>query len=161
MLEAAGCTQLGQELRCRAAGGTVGIPLDQVERIDKSDPPRRPQPARPRQTDRPASPPPPLPVEPASPEGSLDPQAARARLEELSARRAPPGQDRAVVDREIALLHARLGHERVLAGDYEAAESHYLRALEHQPDLMLARLNLATLMINLSRYDEAERMLQD
>ncbi len=162
VLTAQRCHEAGDELRCRVAGGVIGIPLVQILRLEKAStsPPR----IMPRQDARQAVPAPPPALEPESapetPRG-LDPDAVRERLTQLEGRLGRVGVDEAAARREIAVLHAYLGNLAMTAKDYDTAETHYRRSLGQDPDLLVARLNLATLLIDLDRYQEAETLLDD
>jgi tetratricopeptide (TPR) repeat protein len=166
------CRQEGAELKCRRAGGVIGIPLSQVEKVEK-DPqgPTRSSPAargtRPlaaASTGTPALDPlPPDADLPAGTSGGLSPAVAQARIETLLpivTGLAKPGTDRAAARREIAVLYAFLGNAAMLRKDYEQGTAHYNSALEYDPALLVARLNLCTALINLKSYQGAEEALR-
>jgi len=96
---------------------------------------------------------------PAGTSGGLSPAVALARIETLlpiATSPARPGADRAAARREIAVLYAFLGNAAMLRKDYEQGTARYTSALEYDPALLVARLNLCTALINLNRYQGAE-----
>lgn len=155
------CRREGPELKCRFAGGVIGYPVDQVERIDGE---ARSASGLPHPRKNPGGPSGPLPaaVE-VQPPGAVEPtpEAARARIETLDHALATPGADAGAIHGEISVLYAWLGNLAMRANDFEGAERHYVTSLEHEPRLMVARLNRATALINLSRYEAADRTLHE
>jgi len=163
VLAAEDCRRVGEEVRCGRAGGIIGIPADQVLRIEKD--PRdgsRSRPRRTRQPDEEADPPAistqGLPQESG---GGLDPEAARERLARLERGLGKVGVDQAATRAQIAVLNAYLGNAAMAGKDYDTAELHYRRSLEQDPTLTVVGLNMATLLITVGRYEEAESVLQD
>jgi tetratricopeptide (TPR) repeat protein len=61
----------------------------------------------------------------------------------------------------MAVLYSWLGNMAMAGNDIEGAERNYATALEHEPRLMVARLNRATALINLNRYEAADRILHE
>jgi len=138
----------------------IGIPLAQIRRVEKTvSPPMRimsrPGPVR----AAPASPAEPEPVRPQEMPGGFDAAAAADRLARLEGSLGRVGVDEAATRKEIAVLHAYLGNLAMTAKDYDTAESHYRRSLGQDPELLTARLNLVTLLIDLDRYQEADNLL--
>jgi tetratricopeptide (TPR) repeat protein len=156
------CRQEGSELKCRLAGGVIGFPLDQVERIEEQARPaasaRR---IRPAQAGASAPLPPAVEVTLPADAATPTPEAARARIEILTRALAARGADAGAIHAEISVLYAWLGNMAMLGKDFEGADSHYLSALEHEPRLMVARLNRATALINLNRYEAADGILHE
>ncbi|HKY32004.1 MAG TPA: tetratricopeptide repeat protein [Candidatus Polarisedimenticolia bacterium] len=158
------CVRGSRELTCRRAGGSIGIPLDQVVSIERTPPRRVVRPAVP-----PASGPPPvaagdprmsLAPQEASPAGpGLTADQARSRAAELERSIGRPGVDEATARREAALLHTFIAGLAFRDGDAGEAEERYRLALGHDPDLLVTRLNLAALLINGGRHLEAETIL--
>jgi len=162
VLAAEDCRRVGGEVRCSWAGGIIGIPVDQVLRIEKDrNAGNRSRPRRSRQPDDKADPPG-IPTQDL-PQGSggLDPEAARERLARLERSLGKVGVDQASTRAQIAVLHAYLGNAAMADKDYDTAEIHYRRCLEQDPTLTVVGLNMATLLITVGRYDEAESLLQD
>jgi tetratricopeptide (TPR) repeat protein len=166
-LKAERCWEEGEQVLCRRAGGVIGLPKAGVERIEST--PASPDAGRRSSTrsaargrSRASSPPPPPPQAPAAaglPAGG--PEGWRARLLEIEESIGRPGIREATARREAAILHTLLGNEAARAGDLEFAESHYMRATDHDPALSAPFLNLARLRITQGRNDDAERLIQD
>ncbi|MGH9870742.1 MAG: tetratricopeptide repeat protein [Candidatus Polarisedimenticolia bacterium] len=158
-IEAEGCVRSRQELTCRRAGGSFGIPIDLVVSIKKGLPARtvRPRPAVPAGSSRM-----PIQQEPvAPPEGDgLTQEAALLRIETLERKLLAPSADEPVARREAGVLHAYVAGLKFNDGDSDGAVRHYEESLRYTPGLVPARLNYATLLINIRRYDEARTMLQ-
>ncbi len=93
-------------------------------------------------------------------EARVTPDEARARLDQIGS--PAPGTDPGggTIRREAALLNAYLGNVAMLAGDYETGRDRYREALRHDPGLLVARLNLATALLDLGRQVEAEEELR-
>lgn len=152
------CHRESNELTCRTRSGVIGFPLDQVERIEKGALPA----PRPRM-----EPPAPqsLPIQTIQqvvPSGGseLTTVSARARIAELEHAVVTTGSQ-AAVRRELSLLHAWLGNTALTGNDFDGADQEYRNALEYDPNLMVARLNRVTALINLSRYDAADAILRE
>lgn len=159
-LHAQQCRKDGSELRCSQAGGVIGIPLEQIERVE-SDSDQAPRRTRVLPAAQPAATfPPLLPDLGAMPGGALTPAAARSRIDELNEALHRPAGDTPAVHRELSLLHTFLGNSAMLAHNYEDAVERYRNALEHDPRLVVARLNLCTALIDLGHHDAAETILQ-
>jgi len=158
IVEAGECRREGQEIRCSRAGGVIGFPFDQVERIEKTAR------ATPRHVVSPAPVSVPVerraaPLEPVldTPSGELTPSKARARIDELSAAKGAgaPGDDR---HKELAALYAYLGNTEMLAHNYDGAVALYQDSLDNDPRLTVARLNLCSALLNLNRQPAAEEI---
>ena len=158
------CETLEAEIRCRRAGGVVGFPLDQVASIEKQEVPTygSPMPGRPGADDPPASPT--LAID-AAPGIAGEPAAREIldRIEQLTASISGGGSDSATESarRSLAAMNAYLGNLAARSGDYEEAEARYRRALDHDPALPVARLNLSAVLITIDRHDAAESILLD
>ena len=150
------CHREADELKCRTRGGTVGFALDQVERLEKNAAATPPAPAPAPAKD--ALPVMPVPRPRAGTELTAD--SARARIAELERAVSATGRN-PVLLRELSLLHAWLGNTALTSNDFDGADREYRNALESDPTLMVARLNRATALINLSRYDAAEEILRE
>jgi len=163
------CAPQESELRCQKAGGTIGIPLDQVARVetDRASPHPSPPtvtssrfaPAAHAASPRPTGP---LPVaEVAAPllPGDLTPTVVQARIDHLTRSLGVTVADTASVRRELSLMHGWLGNAAMLANDYQRAEGHYADALQHDPELLSVRVNRGAALIALRRYDAADRLL--
>ncbi|HEY3176517.1 MAG TPA: tetratricopeptide repeat protein [Candidatus Polarisedimenticolia bacterium] len=155
------CRQEALELRCRLAGGVIGFPVEEVERVEKEarpsagSSPRRRNPAGHEASLLP-------PIE-TVPSGAAEPtlEEARARIESLGRALSSPGADARAIHGEMAVLYSWLGNMAMAGNDIEGAERNYATALEHEPRLMVARLNRATALINLNRYEAADRILHE
>ncbi len=168
------CRPSGEEILCRRAGGVIGLPREQVRQIvPDAPPPVRASSGEGPPTERRAAagtgaPPVPAQAPLASsivisaetaaviPEGA---SAWRSRIGELERSLGRPGVDEKPVRREMAVLHTYLGNEAAEQGDFEAAESAYLRATDEDPLLEPPRLNLVRLRLQEGRNYEAEGML--
>ena len=143
-------------MRCARAGGLIGIPFDQVERIEKGGAPDAPRPHAPTASEIPAAPLAPL-IEPSPAAGlGLTPASARARIDLLNATASPAAGGGSQM--ELAALYAFLGNNEMLSHNYDGAVELYHDALDHNPGLLVARLNLCTALINLNRQDAAEEI---
>ena len=100
-----------------------------------------------------------LPVELPS-DTALTTTSARTRIAVLEREVGKTGAP-AAARRELSLLYAWLGNTALTGNDFDGAEREYQNALEHDPALMVARLNRATALINLSRYEAADEILND
>jgi len=154
VLQARSCREEGQELRCAKAGGTIGIPLDQVARIERgggaADARRR------LSTDAPSGTPaalPPLIESHAQAGHEMTPALAKERIAQLKSTGGPR--------QEMASLYAYLGNNEMLLRNYDGAVQLYHDALENDPGLTVARLNLCTALINLNRQGDAEEIARD
>ena len=156
------CHRLGAELKCTRAGGVVGIPIDQVESIERE----APQPLAPaRRAPLPpgALAPQPLPpiLDTAAPAaGALTPESAQARIDQLNASGGGSGGAPAAAHHELSILYCFLGNEAMQGHRYEEAIDLYHNALVHDSRLLVARLNLCTAMLDLNRGDAAEPLLK-
>jgi len=104
-----------------------------------------------------------VPVEPSPTPGRSDltVETARSRIARLESNTAPAGESGAAERTELAFLHAYLGNAATTSGDLAAARSEYEQALRFDPDFRLARLNLATVLINLDRHGQADEVIRD
>jgi Flp pilus assembly protein TadD len=91
-----------------------------------------------------------------SPAQDTLPAANRAAFE--NARRDFVGAQMAVAERPEA--HGNLASAYAAAGDFAAAESSYLFALEREPRAVALRVNLADLYRQMSREEDAESVLR-
>jgi len=156
------------EIRYRRAGGIIGIPKNQVERIEATatqapsgialtdGPRRRSRPSPPAVL----APQAPAPLPGLVPAGG-DPEAWLARLRVLEASMGRPGVNEDAVRKEAAILHTLLGNAAARAGDLDAAESRYRLAADNDPDLTAPLLNLARVRMTQGRNSEAEDLIQD
>ena len=152
------CHRETDELKCRMRGGTIGFSLDQVESLEKGPGPVSLPRERPTAT--PTLPlPTPVPVNPPS-DTLVTVTSARARIAVLE-REVQAADSPAHTRRELSLLYAWLGNTALKGNDFDGADREYQSALEHDPGLMVARLNRATALINLSRYNTADEILND
>lgn len=158
------CESLATEVRCRRAGGVIGFPLDQVVSIEKQKAPTYARPVAGRPTQAVGSEAGPPTVD-AAPGIAGAPAAAEIleRIRELSAmlEGAAAGTETLSVRASLAAMHAYLGNLAVRSGDYEEAEARYRRALDHDPALPVARLNLSAVLITIDRHEAAESILVD
>jgi len=159
------------EIRYHRAGGIIGIPRNQIVRIEAS-----PGTAGPRGT-APAGAPNritpgsaravPPPAAPAAPTGAAaafntdDPSAWRERLKVIEPAIGRPGVNEASARREAAILYTLLGNEAARSGDLDGAESSYRLATDKDPNLPAPILNLARVRMTQGRNSEAEGMIQD
>ncbi|HZE89819.1 MAG TPA: tetratricopeptide repeat protein, partial [Verrucomicrobiae bacterium] len=148
------------EIRYRRAGGVVGIPKDQIERIE-----RDPSGSGARAGASPAAAAlaaaaPTSPIEPPSaPAGS--PEAWRQRLRTLDASLGRPGVDERGLKKEEAILHTLLGNDAARTGDLDESEAEYRLAVDADPKLSAPLLNLARVRLTQGRNDDAETLIQD
>lgn len=165
------CWEEEDEVRCRRAGGVIGVPRSEVLRIEAgAGPPaagtlsggRRPSRSNGRQAGKDA------PGEPLSVTApgvvvqatilGDNPEGWARRLEELEESIGRPGGDEESLRREAAILHTLLGNEAVRTGDPDLGESHYLRATDQDPHLSAPILNLGRIRLVQGRHDEAESL---
>jgi tetratricopeptide (TPR) repeat protein len=167
----------GGEIRYRRAGGIIGIPKSQVERIEATP---RSAPAPPRRSR--LEPPPgaaaaPLPERgaasfaPMAPVGKPsqigpapignDPASWRTRLKLLEPAVGRPGVNEGAARREAAILHTLLGNEAARSGDLEGAEASYRLAIDKDPNLPAPFFNLSRVRMTQGRDDDAERLIEN
>ncbi len=156
-LEATACRRMGDELRCQRAGGAIGIPMLDVERVEKRAPAGGDASRVAVSPVKPAASPLPASWSGAAPTA----ETARARLASLEDLARRPGQLPDSLAREMALLLTFLGNEASRQGDDAAAEQSYAAALARDPSLAVARLNRAATLINMNRPDAAISELHD
>jgi len=159
------------EIRYRRAGGVIGIPKDQIERIESSPNPI-PAPVRPPTVpgiaprrdgvpQRAAQPPLPLqaPTDDVSILKSNDAAAWRERLKSIEASIGRPGVRESAARREAAILHTLLGNDAARSGDLDGAESEYRLASDQDPNLPAPMLNLARVRMTEGRNSDAENLV--
>ncbi len=152
------CSEEEREIRCHRAGGVVGIPREQVARIEKEvKQPSFPGPASAQPAPEPAS-----PTGPTIMKLQEDPEEILGRIEELTRVLADPNissSDSGLARESLAGLHTFLGNKAALVGNYKEAESRYRAALDQSPHMMAARLNLASVLITVDQHGAAEGLL--
>jgi len=159
------------EIRYRRAGGVIGIPKNQVERIEPTpDPPRAPArstavpgPGPGREGSAPGAAyaplPPQAPIDDVSILKANDPTAWRERLKSIEGSIGRAGVREGSARREAAILHTLLGNDAARAGDLDGAESEYRLATDQDPNLPAPVLNLARVRMTEGRNSEAESLV--